>query len=214
MLHASLEGLAASLFAGVFLSTGAFASPTNFSFTGTLAADDGVELLGFTTDGSSIVTLRTYSYAGGTQANGNIVPRGGFDPTLALFDSAGNKIASNDDGDGVPADSATGGAYDTQLSILLAAGAYTVAVSQSYNFANGPTLSDGFTVAGSPFFTAGFGCTNGQFCDSTGDNRSSSWAFDVLNAETAETVVPEPSTASLLGFGLVGLYSVRRQKQP
>ena len=214
MLHASLKRLAAmvSLFAGVFLSTGAFAGPTNFSFTGTLAADDGVELLGFTTDGSSTVTLRTYSYAGGTQANGNIVPRGGFDPTLALFDSVGNKIASNDDGDGVPADSVTGGAYDTKLSILLDVGAYTVAVSQSYNFANGPTFSDGYTEAGSPFFTAGFGCTNGQFCDSSGDNRSSSWAFDVLDAETAETEVPQPSTASLLGFGLVGLYSLRWRK--
>src|SRR5262245_28414894 len=214
MLHESLERLAAmvGLFAGVFLPTGAFASPINFSFAGTLAADDSVELLGFATGGSSTVTLRTYSYAGGTQANGNVVPRGGFDPTLALFDSAGNKIASNDDGHGVPADSVTGGAFDTELSMLLPAGAYTVAISQSYNLANGPTLSDGFIVAGAPFFTAAFGCTNGQFCDSTGDNRSSSWAFDVLNAETAQTEVPEPSTASLLGFGFVGLCSVRRQK--
>src|SRR5262249_12590513 len=181
MLHESLERLAAmvSLLAGLFVSTGAFAGPTNYSFAGTLSADDGVELLLFTTSASSTVTLRTYGYAGGTQADGNVVPRGGFDPTLALFDSAGNMIASNDDGDGVPADSVTGGAYDSQLSVLLAAGAYTVAISQSYNLANGPTLSDGFNVSGSPFFTAAFGCTNGQFCDSNGDNRSGFWAFDV-----------------------------------
>jgi len=204
---------AVSLFASVFLSNDAFATPTNFSFTGTLAADDDVQLSSFTTGSSATVTLRTYGYAGGTQANGNVVPRGGFDPILALFDSVGNLIALNDDGADVTADSVTDAAFDSELSRFLVAGAYTVAISQSGNSAIGPTLADGFAEAGSPFFTAWVGCTNGQFCDVTGDDRTSFWALDVLNAEAAETT-PEPSTALLLGLGLVVLGGTLRRKAP
>ncbi len=128
-------------------------------------------LFSFTAGGSSIITLRSYSYAGGIQANGNVVSAGGFDPILALFDSAGNFIDQNDDGNStiIPTDPNTGSFFDTELSVNLTAGDYTVAIMQFDNFAAGPTLSDGFTITGNAFFTAALGgCSNGQFCDVSG----------------------------------------------
>jgi len=186
--------------------------PQNFSFRGTFAADDDVQLFGFVANGSSIVTLRSYSYAGGTQSDGTLVARGGFDPILAIFSSTGALIGTQDDDidDGTcngSADVATGACFDTFFSQLLAAGTYTVAIMQFDNFALGPNLADGFIHTASPTFTADYGCTNGSFCDVTGDNRSNRWAFDILNVEGADDgrddgggEVPEPGTLALLAL--------------
>jgi len=59
------------------------------------------------------------------------------------------------------------------------------------NFALGPNLSNGFTYVAEPNFTSGW-CSSGQFCDATGNNRQSDWAFDILNVEFAvENRTPE-----------------------
>jgi len=155
----------------------------DFSFTGNLANDEEVQFFDFTVGATSMVTMRTYSYAGGVNAAGDTIPSGGFDPILALFDGAGNLIDQNDDGEGVPADPDTGARFDTLLEVELDAGNYTVAVSQFSNFAIGPTLSDGFD-----------GSDTTGFVDVTGATRTSFWAFDVLNVGDAEVVDP-PSLA-------------------
>ena len=195
------------------------ASAASFSFTGTFSADDDVQLFNFTAGGASTVTMRTYSYAGGVQADGNVVSAGGFDPILALFDNAGNFIGQNDDGaiGTVSTDPNTIEAWDTYLDVALVAGNYTVAIMQYDNFALGPTLSDGFLQTGNPFFTGTLGnCSNGQFCDVSGvnpyNNRTNEWAFDVLNVATA-SVVPIPAAAWLFGSGLIGLIGVARRKR-
>lgn len=206
-----MRRLVAAFFLIAFPSL-ASAVPTDFSFTGTFGGDDDVQLFFFTADGASSVTLRTYGYAGGVQADGNVVSAGGFDPILSLFDSTGSLIAENDDGFG-PADPSTGASFDAEFSQVLAAGSYAVAISQYDNFAIGPDLSDGFALTGDPFFTAFNGCSNGQFCDVSGvspfDNRTNEWALDILNVETA--VIPEPSTGLLVLMGLVGLRVPRRR---
>ena len=139
-----------------------------FSFVGTLTTANDVLQFNFTVSAESQITLRTYSYAGGTNAAGQQIASGGFDPILALFNAAGNLINQNDDGGAnVPADPNTGAHFDTFLQSLLPAGTYTVTVMAYSNFANGPNLSDGFQ-------------NDGDFYD-----RSPHFAFDVLGANTA-----------------------------
>jgi hypothetical protein len=209
MRHRLVSALA-SLVVVIVASTAGWAAPMDFSFTGTFSADDEVQTFNFTANGASTITLRTYSYAGGTQADGNVVSAGGFDPILALFDSTGLLIDQNDDGDGppdscfVPADPATSEEYDTCLVSMLPAGDYTVAIMQFDNFASGPNLSDGFDQQGDPTFTSLFGCSNDQFCDVEGDNRTNFWAFDILGVEQAD--LPEPSIGMLLVIVLTGLH--------
>ena len=186
-----------------------------FSFRGNFAADDDVQIFTFVVGGESPVTLVTYSYAGGTQADGTVIPRGGFDPILALFDAAGNLIGQNDDGGGgnVPTDPVTGRAYDTFLQTVLSPGEYSVAVMQYNNFAAGQTLAEGFARVGQPFFTAAWGCSNGQFCDVGASNRTSSWAFDILGV--LSIIVDENDPVCSLAESVPGTFTgTARDDQP
>jgi hypothetical protein len=172
---------------------------TNFSFTGNFTQDDNVQVFTFTTGAASTITLRTWSYAGGTNAAGQVIARGGFDPILALFDSSGVLINQNDDGGGsVAADSVTGQHYDTYLSAAVGIGTYTATVMEYNNFAIGPNYSNGFARAGQGNFTG-----TGGFWDVTGSHRDNHWAFDVLNVASASTV-PEPGSIFLLATVLAG----------
>lgn len=199
MKHTTLLGAVALIFA----STSAFAA--NFSFTGNLANDDEVQFFNFTVSSQSTVTLRTWSYAGGTNAAGNLIGSGGFDPILALFNSSGTLIGQNDDDqDGVvPADPTTSARFDTYLQTSLAAGSYTVAVSQFANFAIGPTLADGFS-----------GSNTTNFRDATGALRTSAWAFDVLNVDQATLPptngVPDSGSSVMLALLAAGSLAALR----
>lgn len=217
------EGGSLRLFAikalGLGVLAASLASAANFSFQGTLTRDDEVQLFTFSVGSTSAVTLRTWSYAGGVNAAGTTIARGGFDPILALFNSSGVLIDQNDDGGAaVPADSVTGENFDTFLQSSLSPGTYTVSVMQYDNFANGPNLSDGFGDTGNPTFTSAFGCSNGRFCDVDASNRTGAWAFDILGVDTASVPpppisgVPEPATVSMMiaGLGLVALFGKRR----
>ena len=197
-------------FAVGLLLSGASLS-ADFSFTGTLSDHNEVQLFNFTVGAPSTVTLRTWSYAGGVNAAGATILRGGFDPILALFDSAGALINQNDDGGAsVPADAVTATHYDTFLQSSLAPGNYTVSVADYANFANGPNLSNGFSN----------GALSPGFIDATGDIRDNHWAFDVLNVNAAVVViprvdvVPEPESYAMMlaGLGLLG-FIARRRKQ-
>lgn len=187
----------------------------SFSFTGNFSRDDDVQLFNFSVGSTSSVTLRTYSYAGGTQADGNVVEAGGFDPILALFDSSGALIDENDDGSGLPEDPNTGASYDTELTTSLGMGNYTVSVMQYDNFAAGANLTDGFERDGQGNFTSSFDCDASAFCDVTGDERTNAWAFDVLNVDTADqpapSAIPVPAALPLLLGGLFALGLFRRR---
>src|ERR1700694_5566745 len=88
------------------------ASAADFSFTGTFSQDDQLQVFTFKVDTPSTVLMRTWGYAGGTNAAGQMIPRGGFDPILSLFDSTGMLIGLNEDGTGfVAPDPHTGAAF-------------------------------------------------------------------------------------------------------
>ena len=195
------------------------ADAASFSFRGNFAGDADVLQFVFNVGALSTVTLRSYSYAGGTMADGTVVNAGGFDPILALFDGVGNKLNEYDDGpDTVPADPVTGLFFDTNLVTSgLTAGTYTATFAQFANFF-GTTLAGGASEASSTF-TSRYGCSNGQFCDASGYNRASFWAFDVLGVESAIVIDPNPSTVPVpatlpllaAGLGMLG-FGLRRRK--
>ncbi len=180
------------------------------SFTGTLDADDAVQTFMFTLSAPGSVTIQTWSYAGGSNAAGTLVPQGGFDPGIALFDDLGTLLLQQDDaapGD-VPADPLTNEQFDVYLVTALAAGTYRVAITQFDNVAIGPGFANGFSKAGAGNFTAAFACTNLQFCDVDAVNRTGFWATDV----TGTTVVPLPGTIWLLS-GALGMFSAAARRR-
>jgi hypothetical protein len=194
-------------------------SALDFSFTGNFVHDNDVALFTFTANGTSDVVLKSLSYAGGVNAAGQVIPRGGFDPTLAVFDAAGNLIDVNDDDltGHVNTDPVTGLAFDVYLDLgSLPAGAYTAALSQYDNKARGPNLSDGFLENGNENFTQKFsGGKPGFFYDATGNQRNGNWAFDILGATSAGGPPPPPGVPDkgtsliLLSLGSVSLIWAR-----
>ena len=225
---------------GLTLFSAHSASATAFSFVGNFTQDDNIQSFSFTTSGSTNVRLISYSYGGGTNAAGTVIPRGGFDPILALFDSSGALVGQDDDaisgtpgacGPGVVTpDALTGLQWDTCLDLpLLAAGTYTVTIQEYDNFAIGPNLSNGFIRSGTGNFTdtgattgTNFTCADDPsnllpFHDVSGVSpgclRDSHWAFDILNVTQAHEIVPEPITLSLFSAGLAGSVALRRRRK-
>ncbi|MDB5811395.1 MAG: sorting protein [Betaproteobacteria bacterium] len=190
------------------------AAAADFSFTGNLNGPNDVQLFNFSVGAPSTVTLRSWSYAGGVNAAGTPIARGGFDPILAVFDSGGLRIGENDDAStsAVATDPVTGRRFDVFLQSPLATGNYVVSVMAYSNFSVGPNLSNGFTGGGS-------------FTDVTGNLRDSHWAFDILNVNAATSVgqtptdgptapVPEPDTYAMMLAGLGILAFLHRRKKP
>ncbi|WP_309736896.1 DVUA0089 family protein [Chamaesiphon sp. OTE_75_metabat_556] len=189
-VNAMLLGMATST--GMVLNS-APARGADLSFTGNLANPNAVALFAFTADGISNVTIQSYSWGGGNNAAGTKIAAGGFDLNMTLFDAAGNWYDERDD-IGL-------GNLDFQFSEVFPAGTYQVAISA---FGNN---------------SAGFGTIATHF-SGTGDfdNRTAAYAFDILNASTNSTAVPEPASfigTALAGFAVVGikrkLTSVRDQ---
>jgi len=211
--------LAAALFGASISGAAALPVTENYSYKGVFAQDNSIVLVDFTVASATTVTLRTYSYNGGTMADGTVIAAGGFDPILSLFDSAGALIDYNDDIDSF------NGMWDVRLEVALAAGDYTVAISQYDNQVLGGDLANGWAFDEDPWFTdAEYGCMTGQFCDADNDSRTSAWAFDVLNVTVATVVddgngggsasaVPLPAAAPLMGaaLGLLGFAARRRR---
>ena len=192
-----------SLFIAIGLISGS-ASAANFSFIGNLNQDDSMQEFNFEVEGAAReVTLRTWSFAGGTNAEGQVIKNGGFDPVVSLFNSSTGALVSFNDDSGLVIDPLSGVAYDSLLATNLSAGNYTATVTQFDSFPVGSSLADGFT-----------GTAAGNF-----NFRTLQWALDVSNVENATvgatyiSQVPEPDSFAMLlaGLGLLGFMAKRKK---
>lgn len=194
-------------------ATASSAGAVNTSYTGQFIYDNDVQLFNFTVGALSTVTMRTYSYAGGVNAAGETIARGGFDPIFTLFNSAGDLIGEQDDSTcaKVGVDAVTRKCWDISYTAKLDVGNYTAAIQQYNNFATGSNLADGFA-----FQDAQFQNLRGGFIDEMDIKRNGNWAFDILNvnAPAAVQAVPEPGSLWLMGAALAGLTTWRRRRTP
>ncbi len=215
------------------MAVAATAPAASFSFQGTFTSDTDVVLFTFTlANPTANVSLRTYGYAGGTNAALQVIPQGGFEPVLGLFMSDGSAMnpgLSGPCGGVLPADAVSGACadvyYPTTLSFpggFWAAGTYTVSLSVFANAAVG-NLSDGFfanvvlglpnpsnftCIAGAPGYQ-GTPPTIGEdqpFCDQSFPNtqRTGNWALDIVNVDSASVVgaAAVPEPATAWGIGM------------
>jgi hypothetical protein len=179
------------------------------SFQGTFLHDDDAQLIDFTLTSTTSIELMTWSYGGGVNGNGDVIAPGGFDPYLSVFDAAGLEMLDVRQDDGVcpPQNPGNGNCYDADISISLPAGDYILALTESGNFANGPTFADGFSASGTGDFTGG------PFLDIWGDQQDGHWALDLREVDSASvpSEVPEPGWLAGGGLVLLALGSWRRR---
>jgi hypothetical protein len=204
------------------------------SCTGTLANPEDVFTEQFTVSGAPAnVTLQTYGFGGGTNANGDLISPGGTDPFLAIF--SGPTAAILTDGTAPPNGPnpfgtsldlsnylsfagcgpahtvSWGGAAvcgDITMTLpSLAGGTYTVILTDGQYQANAVfdngTLGEGYTD-----FTGGQSGA-AQFCnlqDGNGiacPNTSGAFALDIIGLPANPSPTPEPTSLLLFGSGLL-----------
>lgn len=178
------------------------------SFSGVFTQDDDVWSYGFSLGSTTSVTLRTWSFAGGTNGHGEVIAAGGFAPVLSLFDSTGLLLGLDHNGGSGPCgsratDPGTGYCWDAFLNLTLAPGSYLVTLTQDDNLPLGPTLADGFLRSGQGNFTGpNFLGTDGQCVLADGTQRSCAYAVDIVGPDPGTPSVPEPSSLVLCALGL------------
>jgi len=194
----------------------------SFSFTGNFSQDDNIRYFTFNLASPATVTILTLAYGGGINAASLTIPQGGFDPLVALFAGlltpTGDLQSLNNDGGcgNVGQDSVTNACWDSFISVPLGIGNYTVALLQSDNGPLGSTLGDGFLRTGEGNFTGpAFVGSPGSFWDANPNQRTSAFALDIINVNSAADVsIPEPGSLLLMAGGLLlaGLQAGFRRK--
>lgn len=199
------------LVASAFLSAAPQARALTVTQTGTFTGDNQVFQYSFTLPTASPILLYTTSYGGGMNVNGTTSAAGGFVPVLTLFNNAGTPV-TNDGGSGMwrgfgGLDPVTKKYNDAFLSTSLAAGSYTLTLTEFPNVAAG-RLSDGFLFASDPNATGSVcGSASGRFLDSTVAPCAQRTGNYTLNVNTT----PEPATALLFLPAVAAAFLFRKR---
>ncbi|MEW6379798.1 MAG: DVUA0089 family protein [bacterium] len=176
-----------------FLSSILIPSPaaaSTFDFDGYITYHNDVVPIAFTLNNDATdVRVWTDSFQNGAN----------FDPITAVWRSDGTLLGENDDNDTI--NPATQTYWDSGLYFAsLAAGDYLFTVAAYSNFANGPTLADGFRFDGDIPIPI-----ENWWVQAPGYYHV--WLDGVDNAAP----VPEPATYLLFLFGLAGLVGVKKR---
>jgi len=215
--------------AAALLAAPAYSSPMLVSYTGNLASAESDFVQAFVLTATSNVIIQTWSFGGGTNAAGTVIPAGGFDPLVAIFsgsgagaailtDGMGNPIAdadtlSNFVGNCPPAGMLTIGT-GTGSSVCgddfveidnLAAGTYTLVLSDAnyvpYAVNPGPPTSSLLSDGFSDMTGGVFQTCNFPSGGEACITPTNSYAVDI-GIEAGGMSVPEPRTFVLLLTGL------------
>ena len=205
------------------------ASATSISFTGTFVQDNDMQILYFNLQTATTVTIETWSFGGsslnpspaGENANGDVIPAGGFWPVLSVFNDITGSLEASDAGGNAgclycAVDPTTLTAMDAYINVFLLAGTYMLVLTENDNTAIGPNLADGFLRSGLGNFTSDYsgGTDPGPFLwpfqDSNGNyiHQTEHWAVDITGADYAGTT-PEPASLALVATGLVLFFAPR-----
>jgi hypothetical protein len=182
---------------------------TDLDFSGSFVHDDDIALVDFTVGVDSDATLFSSSWIQGD-------PPMGFDPALGVWRSDGSLVHFQDDGLNTGQTLSNGvwydhGDWDAYFDVFLAAGAYTVTLTQHDNSPLGANLADGFYREGQGNFTDPWGpqdSFNGRWDND--DPREKNWEFHILTAPVQ--TVPEPSSGLVFVFGGAAIARLRRRR--
>jgi hypothetical protein len=209
------------------------ASGAGLFYTGTLATPESVFETSFTLSSSETITFQTWGFGGGTNGAGSVIPAGGFDPLISLFngtvptatmyvDGSGNPLADADNlvnapwsyvGNCPPAGTVAIGADqdcgDDFIQLILPIGTYTLVLTDA-NYIPAAVYDNGALSEGFVDFTNGVF----QTCDPVSNaciTPNGNYAVDI-SSRNADLAAPEPSAVSLLGAGLALLAGIKKFK--
>lgn len=179
------------------------AQAADASFTGQLVHDTDLVRIDFTLAQAANVDFWTDSWQAGLN----------FDPTLSMFDTAGNLIATGDDTPDVSQLHAGQGGYDSHIAQALGAGHYSLVLSASGNDPLGPTLAEGFSLAGTPPILLSE-WNQPSYDINKNDQKGGFWELR-LSGTTSATAVPEPAPLLMMLAGFVLAASrMKRKRRP
>ena len=188
----------------------------SLSFTGTLPTPEDIFTQTVAVGANQNITIQTWGFGGGVNAASAVIPAGGFDPFVGLFQGTGPTALfldgtadnlSNYTSEPLACPPAglvvigtvAGQCGDVNLQFTgLAAGTYTVLLSDANNPPNAVFESTGFLGDGFSDLTAGVFQTCFDLNNCNADTAN--WALDIT---TSGGTVPEPASFVLTGLGLV-----------